>query len=89
MDVHCCNCGEPWDQYHLRHELADMTPGELTADGWRFGTSRLVVLHCPCCPKDGVALPDAEDRKQATQQIAELLGDDEDDLASALEDFGL
>jgi hypothetical protein len=57
MDVHCCNCGEPWDQYHLRHELAGMTPEELTADGWRFGTSRLVVLHCPCCPKDGPGLP--------------------------------
>jgi hypothetical protein len=89
MDVHCCNCGEPWDQYHLRHELVGMTPEELTADGWCFGTSRLVVLHCPCCPKDGSGVPDAEERKQATQAIADLLGDDEDGLASTLEDFGL
>ena len=20
MDVHCTNCGEPWDTYHLRHD---------------------------------------------------------------------
>ena len=20
MDVHCLNCGEPWDTYHLRHD---------------------------------------------------------------------
>jgi hypothetical protein len=89
MDVHCCNCGDPWDQYHLRHELSGLTPEELAADGWQFGRSRLVVLHCPCCPKDGRTLPDADERKQAAQQIAQLLGDDEDGLASTLEDFGL
>ena len=89
MDVHCCNCGEPWDQYHLRQELASMSPEELTAEGWRFGRNRLVVLHCPCCPKDGRHLPDAKERKQAVQEIAQLLGDDEDGLASTLEDFGL
>lgn len=21
MDVHCLNCGEPWDTYHLRHDV--------------------------------------------------------------------
>jgi hypothetical protein len=89
MDVHCCNCGEPWDQYYLRHELAGETTAELTADGWQFGKSRLAVLLCPCCPKDGQALPDAPDRKQTVQELAELLGDDEDGLASTLEDFGL
>jgi len=86
MDVHCCNCGEPWDQYHLRHDLPP--PEEHAAEGWKFGASRLVVLHCPCCPKDGSRLPDAEDRTEAVQTLAELLGDD-DDLAAVLDDFGL
>ena len=89
MDVHCCNCGEPWDQYHLRHELAEETPHDLAAEGWSFGQNRLVVLRCPACPKDGSGLPDAETRIEAVQEIAQLLGDDEDGLASTLEDFGL
>ena len=86
MDVHCCNCGEPWDQCFLRHELSDIN---LAADGWKFGRSRLAVLHCPCCPKDGTGRPDAREREQITRELAELLGDDEDGLASTLEDFGL
>ena len=89
MDVHCCNCGEPWDQYHLRHELRDIGPEELAAEGWKFGSSRLVVLRCPCCPEDGHRLLDAEERAAITQELATLLGDDEDGLASTLEDFGL
>lgn len=90
MDVSCCNCGEPWDQYFLRHELEDQAkedPASLTADGWRFGTSRLVVLHCPCCPQDGSCLPDAQDRARGAQTIANLLTGDEDGLAAELEDF--
>ena len=89
MDVHCCNCGEPWDQYYLRHELGDATADELATEGWKFGSSRLVVLHCPCCPKDGTGRPDAKERSRIVQDLAQLMGDDEDGLASTLEDFGL
>lgn len=89
MDVHCCNCGEPWDQYFLRHELKNMTVEELSSEGWEFGQSRLVVLHCPGCPKDGSSLPNAEERKRAVREIAQLLGEDEDGLAATLEDFDL
>lgn len=89
MDVHCCNCGEPWDQYHLRHELGATSPEELQAEGWKFGRSRLVVLQCPCCPTDGGRLPGAEERAAITQELADVLGDDEDGLASTLEDFDL
>ena len=89
MDVHCCNCGEPWDQYFLRHELSDDLDGDLTAEGWRFGSSRLAVLHCPACPKDGSSLPDADDRAAVVTELADLLGTDEDGLAATLEDFGL
>lgn len=89
MDVHCCNCGEPWDQDFLRHELSDGLDGDLTAEGWRFGPSRLAVLHCPACPKAGYVLPDADERSVIVTELAELFGDDEDGLASTLEDFGL
>ena len=86
MDVHCCNCGEPWDQYHLRHDLPP--PEERAAEGWYFGSSNLVVVHCPCCPQNG-SLPDAKVRTAIIRDLADLLGDDEDGLASTLEDFGL
>ena len=88
MDVHCCNCGEPWDQYHLRHELTD-PPEDLAAEGWRFGSSRLVIFHCPCCPKDDYRLSDADERAAIVQELADMLGDDEDGLASTLEDCDL
>lgn len=89
MDVHCCNCGEPWDQYFLRHELPDDVDSNLAAEGWRFGPSRLAVLHCPACSKDGLCLPDAEERAEIVTELAQLLGDDEDGLAATIEDFGL
>lgn len=89
MDVHCCNCGEPWDQYHLRHDLSPATPTELEEEGWQFGVNRLVVLHCPSCPKDGRNLPDTDERRDITQELAALLGGDEDGLAAVLEDFAL
>lgn len=47
LDVHCCNCGEPWDQYDLRHELPEETPDNLAVEGWSLGLNRLVVLRCP------------------------------------------
>jgi hypothetical protein len=88
MDVHCCNCGEPWDQYHLRHDVPKPAD-EAAAEGWEFGRSRLVVLRCPCCPKDGSGLPDAIERGVLRNELARLLGDDEDGLAATMEDFGL
>lgn len=89
MDVHCCNCGEPWDQYFLRHELTEENAGSLAGEGWTFGQNRLVVLRCPVCPKDGPGLPDAQERTAVVTEIAAVLGDDEDGLAATLEDFGL
>lgn len=89
MDVHCCNCGEPWDQYFLRHELDSETDEELSAEGWEFGQNRLVVLRCSACPKDGSGLPDADMRVEIVSELAALLGDDEDGLAATLEDFNL
>jgi len=88
MDAHCANCGEPWDQYHLRHDLPE-TADEIAAEGWEFGRNRLVVLRCPCCPKDGSGRPDASERGTILRDLADLLGDDEDGLAATLDDFNL
>ncbi|OGY51043.1 MAG: hypothetical protein A3J59_01680 [Candidatus Buchananbacteria bacterium RIFCSPHIGHO2_02_FULL_56_16] len=79
MDVHCCNCGESWEDYFLRHDLQaeeEQAPGTLAAHGWRFGKrSRSLIFHCPRCPKDGSGLPDAEKRMEALQLLADLLGE--------------
>jgi len=44
------------------------------------------VIRCPCCPKD--AKPDPEKAAMKTV-LVETLGDDEDGIASTMEDFGL
>lgn len=95
MDVHCCNCGEPWDQYYLRHELGDNPHPHVPCscadywDKWKFGENRLVVLHCPACPQDRSPQPGLGGRAEVVQELASLLGDDLDGLASTLDDFGL
>jgi hypothetical protein len=45
MDVHCTTCGEPWDVYHLRHDVifeTDLTPAE--AKAWT-GLSQTLRLN--------------------------------------------
>jgi hypothetical protein len=54
--------------------------------GYEFGSSILVLLRCPVCPKG--AKPDIE-KTIIKSELANLLGDDEDGLAAAFEDFGL
>lgn len=41
MDVHCSTCSEPWDVYHLRHEVVFETALPLEeAEKWCFLTSK-------------------------------------------------
>jgi hypothetical protein len=54
--------------------------------GYQFGASVLNVIHCPACPKDARPDPDIAAMKA---ELIELLGDDEDGIASTMEDFGL
>jgi hypothetical protein len=54
--------------------------------GYQFGASVLNVIHCPACPKDAKPDPDIAALKAG---LVELLGDDEDGIASTMEDFGL
>ena len=99
MDVKCLSCGEPWDQYYLRHEVVyevcddpepepelelDAYREALASEGWIFGSTILVVKQCPCCPDD--ASLDTE-RAEAYEIVADLLGNDLDGYASTIEDF--
>lgn len=61
--------------------------------GWEFGDNVLVVLKCPSCPKDGMGVLEMRNKSQlrrdVTQALAEVLGDDLDGLASELSDFDI
>ena len=83
----------------LTHEEADtwreLSPGlrlspryreKFKAVGWEFGASIVDVMRCPCCPKDAKPDPDKAAFKTG---LVEILGDDEDGIAAAMEDFGL
>ncbi len=56
------------------------------AVGFEFGGSVLNVVRCPACPKD--ARPDT-DKASLKAGIVEILGNDEDAIAGAMEDFGI
>ena len=58
----------------------------MKALGWEFGPSPLAILHCPCCPKD--AKPDPE-REAVYNALADIMGEDDDGLASELEDYDM
>jgi hypothetical protein len=56
------------------------------AAGYEFGASVMNVIRCPACPKH--AKPDS-DKAAFKATIVEMLGDDEDGIASTMEDHGL
>ncbi len=56
------------------------------AAGYEFGASVLNVIRCPACPKDAKPDPDTAALKAG---IEEILGDDEDGIASEMEKYGL
>ncbi len=66
--------------------LTDFWREQFAELGWKFGTSVVVVLTCPCC-KDQEALPDADERTEARTMLGELLEGDEDGLSTTLEDL--
>ena len=47
MDVHCTTCAEPWDTYHLRHDLIHETGlTEEQIDIWRSLPQREKLNNC-------------------------------------------
>src|ERR1043166_9334216 len=75
-----------WRMLSARARLSNRYREKFKAAGWKFGASIFDVRRCPACPKD--AKPDREKVAMKTA-IIEALGDDDDGIASTLEDFGL
>lgn len=80
MDIKCTNCKEPWDFWHLKE---DVSQEEIDNEEFVFGSSRMVIIKCPCCETEPLK---NNFRLEATEMLADLLGDDEDGLACMLED---
>ena len=79
MDLVCTRCGEPWHMDHVLHD----EPEEFQREGG-------VILRCPCCRTKPAKLSVEERARLNTiQALGEVLGDDIDGFAAALEDFDL
>jgi hypothetical protein len=77
---------EAWRTLSLAESLSSRYRKKFEAAGYKFGASILNVIRCPACPKN--AKPDA-DKAALKAALVEILGDDEDGIAAAMEDFGL
>jgi hypothetical protein len=77
---------EAWRSLSASHRLSSRYREQFKAAGYEFGASILEVIHCPACPKGAKPDPDKAALKAG---LAEIMGEDEDGLAAAMEDFGL
>ena len=77
---------ETWRSLSAARRLSERYRKKFKAAGYEFGASILDVSHCPACPKDATPDPDKAALKAG---LVEILGDDEDGIAGAMEDFGL
>jgi hypothetical protein len=77
---------EAWCSLPHSQKLSDHYRKEFRAAGWQFGSTLVNVVRCPACPKD--AKPNRE-RVATKAALEELLGNDEDGLAAAFEDYWL
>jgi hypothetical protein len=83
MDIHCRNCGEPWENETL-HEVAQemgttysKVAKDFSAKGCKaFDGSDYETSHCT-----------ADSRAEARGLLADLLGDDLDGYASTMDDL--
>lgn len=82
----CYTEAKAWTELSPRMRLFDRYREKFKAIGFEFGGSVLNVLRCPACPKDAKPDPDLAALKAG---IVEILGDDEDGIASTMDDFGV
>jgi len=75
-----------WRKLPRSERLSKRYRAEFRAVGWEFGMSVINVMHCPCCPPGAQPNPD---RKAIKAALEELMGSDEDGLASTFEDYRL
>jgi len=77
---------EAWRVLSLKQRLSERYREKLKAVGYEFGGSVFDVIKCPACPKGVKPDPDKAALKAG---LTEILGDDEDGIASTFEDLGL
>lgn len=77
---------EAWLDLPSSQRLNDRYRAKFASNGWKFGKTVINVIRCPACPKDAKADPSILAIKAG---IEDVLGDDEDGLASMFEDFDL
>jgi len=75
-----------WLELPAGQKLSERYREQFQAAGWMFGGTVLNVIRCPCCPEDARANPEMLAVKAA---LEDLLGDDEDALATTLADHRL
>jgi len=79
MDLICSRCGESLEIYYVLHEEPEA-----------FERKDGLIVRCPSCPVNlNDVSADGRYRGMVAEVAADLLGDDVDAIASALEDFGL
>ena len=75
-----------WTELSPQLRLNSRYREKFKAAGYEFGGSVMNVLRCPCCPKNAKPDPDKAAMKAG---IEEILGDDEDGIATTFEDHDL
>ena len=75
-----------WRSLRSSEQLSNRYREKFRAAGYEFGGSILNVQRCPCCPKGAKPDPDKAALKAG---LVEILGDDEDAVASTFEELGL
>lgn len=75
-----------WKTLPRGEKLNDCYRKQFRGAGWEFGRSIVNVIRCPSCPKDAKPNPEQLHTKAAWE---ELLGEDEDGLASTFEEYRL
>ena len=75
-----------WTKLSQSLRLIQRYRQKFRAIGYEFGGSVMNVVRCPACPKDAKPDPDKAAFKAG---IVEILGDDEDAIASTMEEHGL
>ncbi len=81
-----CGEAEAWRSMSPAQRLSPRYREKFRAAGYEFGASIFDVVRCPACPKG--ARPDPH-KAALKAGLVEILGDDEDAIASTLEDLGL
>src|SRR4051794_26946683 len=76
---------EAWSCRTPSERLSSRYRERFKAAGYEFGASILDVVHFPACPKGAKPDPDTAALKAG---LVEILGDDEDAIASTMQELG-